>query len=138
MPIFGKNSSSHPEKETSRNEVRPSYFGPKVRLRGDLGGDEEILLDGPLEGRVDISKSFRVGAAGQVLAEVNARVVTIAGHVVGNVVASERVEILPTGVLEGNIRAPKIVIADGAKFKGSVDMGERADGLAPHAPAESR
>ncbi len=138
MSIFRKDSSSPPEKETPRSEVRPSYFGPKVRLRGELGGDEEILFDGRLEGRVDVSKSFRVGPAGQVLAEVNARVVTIAGHVVGNVLASEKVEILPTGVLEGNIRAPKIVIAEGAKFKGSVDMGERGEGPAPHAPAESR
>lgn len=129
MPIFGKNSPSPPDKELPRQEMRPTYLGPKVRLAGELSGDEDVLFDGTVEGRVALAKSFRVGSHGKVHAEVSARVVVIGGTVVGDVVATERVEILPTGVLEGNIRAPKIVIAEGAKFKGSVDMGE---------PAESR
>ncbi|HSB35709.1 MAG TPA: polymer-forming cytoskeletal protein, partial [Thermoanaerobaculia bacterium] len=74
------------------------------------------------EGRVQVGKSFRVGPTGHVHGEVNARSVSIAGHVEGDVIAAERVEILPTGILEGNIRSPKIVIAEGAQFKGRVDM----------------
>ena len=122
MTFFGKNALSTPEKDSSRHDVRPTYLGPKVLIHGELGGDEEVLLDGQLEGRVQVGKSFRVGSTGQVRGEVNARSVSIAGHVVGDVIAAERVEILPTGILEGNIRSPKIVIAEGAQFKGRVDM----------------
>lgn len=138
MPIFGRNSSSPPDKELPRQEMRPTYLGPKVHLAGELSGEEDVIFDGTVEGRVALAKSFRVGSHGNVHAEVSARVVVIGGTVVGDVVATERVEILPTGVLEGNLRAPKIVIAEGAKFKGSVDMGDQVEGPAPRAPAESR
>ncbi len=139
MAIFGKSGSPSPEKESPRHEVRRTYVGPKVRLHGDLTGEEDMLFDGRIEGRVNVARSFRVGPEGEVLADVTANVVVIGGHVVGNVVAGERVELLPTGSLEGNIRAPKIVIAEGARFRGSVDMEARGEGVAspdgPHGPA---
>jgi cytoskeletal protein CcmA (bactofilin family) len=134
MSIFGKSPSPAPERESPHQELRPTYFGPKVRLEGELSADEDVLFDGRIEGRVHVANAFLVGSQGQVHAEVTARVVVIGGRVVGNVVASERAEILRTGVLEGDIRAPKIVIAEGAQFKGSVDMGDRpGDGEPPGA-----
>lgn len=131
MAIFGKPRSPSSEKESPRHEIRRTYVGPMVRLQGELTGDEDIVLDGRVEGRVNVARSFRVGPEGQVHADVTARVVVIGGRVLGNVVASERVELLPTGVLEGNIRAPKIVMADGAQFRGSVDMESRGEEAAP-------
>ncbi len=131
MAIFGKPRSPSPEKDSPRHEIRRTYFGPKVHLHGDLTGDEDILFDGRVEGRVNVARSFRVGPEGQVHADVTARDVVIGGRVVGDVVASDRVELLSTGVLEGNIRAPKIVIAEGAQFRGSVDMESRGGGAAP-------
>ncbi|MFI5179901.1 MAG: polymer-forming cytoskeletal protein [Thermoanaerobaculia bacterium] len=131
MAIFGKKSSSPAEKDSPRPEARPTYVGPKVTLRGELGGDEDIVFDGRLEGRVAASRTFRVGPSGHVRAEIEARAVVIGGRVEGNVAGSERVEIQPTGSLEGNIRAPKIVVADGARFRGSVDMESRGEGGAP-------
>ena len=77
---------------------------------------------------------MKVGANAVVVAEITAQSVVVAGKVTGNVVATDRVEILPTGTLEGNIRAPKIAIAEGATFKGSVDMGGR---IAPAGGAAS-
>ncbi len=130
MAIFGKTRSPSPEKDSPRQDARRAYVGPNVSFRGDLTGDEEILFEGRLEGRVNVTRSFRVGPEGQVHADVTAAVVVIGGRVVGNVVATDRVELLPTGVLEGNIRAPKIVIADGAKFRGSVEMESRGEGAA--------
>jgi len=140
MSIFGKSGAPPPEKDSPRNETRATYFGPKVRLKGDLSGEEDVLFDGRLEGRVNAAKTFRIGPQGEVHAEVTARAVVIGGRVVGNVVASERVEILPTGILEGNIRSPKIVIAEGAQFRGSVDMEGRPEAGAapPPDPSESR
>ena len=126
MAIFGKSGGPAPPGREGP-ESRSSLIGPETRFKGELLGDEDVLVEGHLEGRVKISKAFRVGAHGVVVAEVAAATVTIAGRVVGNVSAVERVEILPSGILEGNIQAPSIVIGEGARFTGSIDMsGGRA------------
>lgn len=98
-------------------------IGPHVRIQGELSGDEDITIEGRVEGKITVTKAVKVGASATVVAEITAQSVVVAGKVTGNVVAADRVEILPTGTLEGNIRAPKIAIAEGATFKGSVDMG---------------
>jgi cytoskeletal protein CcmA (bactofilin family) len=126
MSIFGKSGPSSPDKEAPRHDAETTRVGPKVRIQGELTGDEDAVLDGRLEGRVHVSKSFRVGPHGQVRGDVHAQVVSIAGKVWGDVSAEARVELLPSGSVEGNIRAPKIVISEGAQFKGRVDMGDRS------------
>ena len=104
-------------------EVKTAVIGPNIRIQGELSGDEDLVVEGRVEGKISVTKGLRIGPQAQVNAEVKAHHVVIAGRVVGNVVAADKVEILPSGILEGNIRAPKIVIAEGAQFKGSVDMG---------------
>ena len=116
-------------------EVKTAVIGPNIRIQGELSGDEDLVVEGRVEGKISVSKGLRVGPQAQVNAEVKAHHVTIAGRVVGNVVAVDKVEILPSGILEGNIRAPKIAIAEGAQFKGSVDMGGKMSADVPsHAP----
>ena len=131
MAIFGKSGGRAPAGREDP-EPRPSFIGPKTRFHGELLGDEDVLVEGRLEGRVKISKAFRVGLHGVVLAEVAAVTVAIAGRVVGNVSADERVELLPTGILEGDIQAPRIVIGEGARFTGRIDM---SGGTAPPSPS---
>ena len=131
MSIFGK-SGGPALPGRADPEFRSSFIGPKIRFQGELRGDEDVLVEGCLEGRVKISKALRVGPHGVVLAEVAAGTVTIAGRVVGNVSADERVELLPTGTLEGNIQAPRIVIGEGARFTGRIDM---SGGTAPPSPS---
>jgi len=97
-----------------------------VKIQGELSGDEDIVIEGRVDGKISVSKSLRVGNSAQINAEVKAQSIVIAGKVVGNVTAVDRVELLASGQLEGNIRAPKIVIAEGAQFKGSVDMGAKS------------
>jgi len=121
MAMFGKSGGPAPPGRDDP-ESRASFIGPGIRFQGEILGDEDVLVEGRLEGRVKISKAFRVGAHGVVLAEVAAATVTIAGRVVGNVSAVERVELLPSGILEGNIQAPRIVIGEGARFTGRIDM----------------
>jgi cytoskeletal protein CcmA (bactofilin family) len=130
MAIFGK-SSGPPHADRGEPGSRSSFIGPETCFKGELLGDEDVLVDGRVEGRVKISRSFRVGPHGVVLAEVAAGTVVIAGRVVGNVSGDERVELLPTGILEGNIHAPRIVISEGARFTGRIDMSGRADALPP-------
>jgi cytoskeletal protein CcmA (bactofilin family) len=78
-----------------------------------------------------------VGPTAEVLAELDVKSVVIDGRVVGNVTASECLEILATGSLEGNIRTSKIVIAEGAQFKGSVDMGGKPGPAAEPTPPKN-
>lgn len=121
MAIFGKSGGTAPA-GGGEPGLRISFIGEKMRFQGELLGDEDVLVEGRVEGRVKISRAFRVGPQGVVMAEVAAATVAIAGRVVGNVSAEERVELLATGVLEGNIRAPRIVIGEGARFTGRIDM----------------
>ncbi len=139
MALFGKNKQPHDNdakftlpptstagsgraEGTSRGEARNAVIGPQVRIQGELSGDEDILIEGTVDGKISMTKTVRVGPSAHVNAEVKAHTVIVAGHVVGNLVA-ERVEIVASGSLEGNIRAQKISMAEGAQFKGSVDMG---------------
>jgi len=128
MAIFGKRGGAAPE-GFGEPVPRSSFIGSRIRIQGELLGDEDVLVEGRVEGRVAVSKAFRVGLRGVVLAEVEAGTVAIAGHVVGNVRAVERVELLPTGTLEGDIHAPRIVIGEGARFTGRIDMSGRAETL---------
>jgi cytoskeletal protein CcmA (bactofilin family) len=131
MAIFGKGGGTAAA-DHGEPGLRISFIGAQMRFQGELLGDEDVLVEGRLEGRVKISRAFRVGPQGVVMAEVAAATVAIAGRVVGNVSADERVEILPTGILEGNIQAPRIVIGEGARFTGRIDMG---GGTAPPSPS---
>ena len=97
-------------------------MAPGTRLRGEVTGSTELLIDGEVEGEVRLEAAVTVGAEGSVVGPVTAPVVRIAGRVVGDVTASDRVEVAPTGSLEGNVAAPRIVISEGAFFKGSVEM----------------
>lgn len=119
-------------------EVKSAVIGPNIRIQGELSGDEDLVVEGRVEGKINVSKGLRIGPQAQVNAEVKAHHVTIAGRIVGNVTAADKVEILPSGILEGNIRAPKIAIAEGAQFKGSVDMGGKAAAEAPAHHANDR
>ena len=130
MAIFGKSGGTAPAGHGEPG-VRISFIGAQMRFKGELLGDEDVLVEGRVEGRVKISRAFRVGPQGVVMAEVAAATVAIAGRVVGNVSADERVELLPTGILEGDIRAPRIVIGEGARFTGRIDMSGGAASPSP-------
>jgi cytoskeletal protein CcmA (bactofilin family) len=97
-------------------------IGAKTTVKGDLLGDEDVQVDGTVEGLVRISRDLKIGTSGVVRATVEAASVVISGELVGDCKASVRVEIHATGRLTGNIRAPKIVIAEGAMFRGNSDM----------------
>ena len=87
-----------------------------------------ILVEGLVEGTVRITGPLRVGPGGVVKATVSAQSVVVAGEVVGDCHATERVEIEAGGKLTGDIRAPRVVIVEGATFRGNSDMSPRRDG----------
>ncbi len=106
--------------------ARPAcVIGPKTTIKGEIIGDEDVLVEGTVEGQIRITRDLRVGSGGTVRATIEATAVTVSGEVVGDCAATTRVEIQASGRLTGNIRAPKIVIAEGAMFKGNSDMSGR-------------
>ncbi len=102
-------------------------IGPKAHVKGEVAGDEDVVVEGIVEGQVRISRDLRVSTGGIVRATIEAQAVIVSGEVVGDCTASQRVEIQASGRLTGNIRAPRIVIAEGALFKGTSDMSSRKD-----------
>src|SRR5438045_5135957 len=102
-------------------------IAPKTVVKGEITGDEDIVVEGNVEGQIRISRDLRVGANGVVKATVEAQSIIVSGELIGDCQAAVRVEIQSTGRLTGNIRAPKIVIAEGALFRGNSDMSARKD-----------
>lgn len=101
--------------------------GVNTVVKGEILGDEDVLVEGSVEGEIRITRDLQVGPGGKVKASVSARSVIVSGEVVGDCEAGSRVEIQATGRLTGNIRAPKIVIAEGAMFRGNSDMSAKKE-----------
>lgn len=97
--------------------------GPTVFIKGEIASAEDLAVDGQVEGRIDLPQHMlTIGPRGRVTAEVIARSVVVQGQVVGNITASERIDIREHGAVDGDIHAPLVAIADGAQFRGSVVM----------------
>ena len=99
-----------------------THIASGAKITGQVNGTSDLLIDGELEGKVQLESHVTVGADGKVQGDISARTVRIGGRVVGNVQGLEKVEILPSGRLEGDVAAPRVVLAEGAFFKGKVEM----------------
>jgi cytoskeletal protein CcmA (bactofilin family) len=114
-----------PPPQGARSAGSACVIGAKTTVKGEITGDEDVLVEGAVEGQVKISRDLRVAASGSVRANIEANSVIVSGEVLGDCTAAVRVDIQSTGRLTGNIRAPKIVIAEGAVFRGNSDMSPR-------------
>jgi cytoskeletal protein CcmA (bactofilin family) len=104
-------------------------IGPSIFIVGDLTGDEDLVIEGRVEGKVDLKQNnVTVGKNGRVRADVFGRVVTVEGEVDGNVFAQEQAFLRQSGAIRGNITAPRVVLEDGSRFKGSIDMEPKDTG----------
>jgi cytoskeletal protein CcmA (bactofilin family) len=112
--------------EPLRNEIA-AHIGKSVVIKGELSGSEDLYLDGEVQGTIELNNhSFVVGPNGRVKANIRAREVVVHGRVDGNITATERVELRKSCVLSGDISTRRIVIEDGAFFKGSVDAAQES------------
>jgi cytoskeletal protein CcmA (bactofilin family) len=106
---------------------RTVNIGPSVHIKGTLSGREDLTVDGRVEGKITLRDHvLTIGANGHIEAELQAKAIVVHGKVVGNVIAEHRVEIAASGTVHGDIRAPRVSIADGAMFRGSIDMDTRS------------
>src|SRR5512136_1366789 len=101
-----------------------TIIGESILINGSLNGDEDLTVRGRAAGTLTLTKTLVVEQSGIVKAEVQVRNCVIAGVVVGNVTATESVEITKEGRMVGDIAAPRVIIVDGASFRGRIDMGE--------------
>ncbi len=98
-------------------------IGPSIRIRGDLAGDEDLLIQGQVEGTITLEQNLvTIGKEGKVNATVNARVIIVEGQVDGDLNAEEQVTLKKSAGVRGNIVSPRVSLEDGARFKGSIDM----------------
>jgi cytoskeletal protein CcmA (bactofilin family) len=110
-------------------------IGQSVEIKGTLTCNEDLTIEGIVDGKILVKDhSLTIGANGRINAEVHAKKIVVLGHVTGNITADDKVEIAPSGSVHGDVKAPRVSIADGATFKGSIDMEKKA-GAAAHAPS---
>jgi cytoskeletal protein CcmA (bactofilin family) len=102
-----------------------TVIGSSIVIDGEISGDEDLVIQGTVKGKISLKESLIVEGTGVVEADIDTQNVEIAGRVTGNIVASDKVELRTDCRVVGDIRAPRILIADGASFKGNVDMDSK-------------
>ncbi|HKH47880.1 MAG TPA: polymer-forming cytoskeletal protein [Thermoanaerobaculia bacterium] len=120
-PSLSSSSSS------SAQRRRVTHIAAGSKIEGKLSGPTELLIEGEVEGEIRVESAVMVGTEGVVRGPISAQVIRVGGRVVGDVQAADRVEVAPSGSLEGDISAPRVVIAEGAFFKGRIDMRSDRD-----------
>lgn len=139
--MFGKPESEMQETHTSRapsssGSREQATVGSSIAIKGDLVGEEDLVVHGRIEGTVTLKQnSLLVGKDGHIKADVRARVIIVEGRVEGGLFGDEQVIIKKSGVVQGNIEAPRVALEDGCKFKGSIEMSMAGDAAKPAAAA---
>lgn len=111
---------AEPRRQLERDTVN---IGKSVVIKGELNGSEDLTIEGQVEGKIELRQNvLTIGPNGKIKAEVFAKSVIVLGEVIGNVSATEKVDIRDNGSVDGDIEAPRVAIADGAHFRGSIDM----------------
>jgi len=107
-------------------------IGKSVVIKGELNGSEDLTIEGHVEGTIQLRDNIlTIGPNGRIKAQVFAKSVIVLGEVTGNVTASDKVDIRDNGSVDGDIIAPRVAIAEGAHFRGSVDMQRKAGTAVP-------
>jgi cytoskeletal protein CcmA (bactofilin family) len=134
------NPAPAPEPVRSSDSLRgmekgPVNIGKSVVIKGELTGSEDLTIEGHVEGKIELRQNvLTIGPNGKIKAQVFAKSVVILGEVTGNVTASEKVDLRDNGSVDGDIAAPRVAIAEGAHFRGSIDM-QRTGGKGESKPA---
>jgi len=105
---------------------RASWISGSVLVRGDVVSTEDLVIDGQVQGTIDLGDhALTVGPTASVVADLDARIVTISGKVVGSVIGSARVVLKATASVEGDVTSPNFVMEEGATLKGRVEAGKK-------------
>ena len=114
-------------------------IGKSIVIKGEVSGSEDLTIEGQVEGKIELRDHvLTVGSTGHVHAHVAAKSIIVLGQVRGNLTASEKVDIWEKGSVEGDLVAPRVAIADGAEFRGSIDMRRKEPAAAGDWPIDVR
>lgn len=123
----GKKTNDNPEESVPRNI---SHFGPSIFLKGELSGEEDMAIEGHFKGKINFwNNNILIGQRAKIEGDIRVKSITVQGSIVGNILASGKVFISKEGRMKGDITSPVISIMDGAKFVGSIKMGEDAEAI---------
>jgi cytoskeletal protein CcmA (bactofilin family) len=103
----------------------PSFIGETMVIEADITSDEDIIIEGNVKGNISVSKTLTIGKNGKVKADITAAVVRILGEAKGNIIASDKVELLSLGRYTGNIQSQKLVVEDGAILNGNINQEKK-------------
>jgi cytoskeletal protein CcmA (bactofilin family) len=141
MALFSSKDTAPPKvpsKVDAMPQVNGTFLGPNSKIEGTITGTEMVTIEGIVTGTINLGGDLLIGTKARVEAKVHAKNVTIEGNLSGDVSADDRVELVASATVDGNIKAPKIVVAEGAKFRGSVDMGSAKPKEVAHEPAAAK
>jgi len=99
-----------------------TIIGSTINVNGELRSDENVMIHGKIVGRIEATADLLVEESGSIEAEVVTHSIDVRGRIVGDVVASDRFEIHPSGNMVGDIRAPRVILTDGCKYKGHIEV----------------
>jgi cytoskeletal protein CcmA (bactofilin family) len=103
-----------------------AVIGPTISIKGDLIGEEDLLIEGRVEGKIEFRHhSVTVGKNGRIKADINGKTITVEGNVEGNLFGEEQLIVRQSGTVRGNIVSPRVALEDGSNFKGSIDMSPK-------------
>jgi cytoskeletal protein CcmA (bactofilin family) len=128
QPAAGSAAGARPEaQQAHQRENDIVNIGKSVVIKGELNGSEDLTIEGHVEGTIQLRDHvLTIGPNGRIKAQVFAKAVIVLGEVTGNVTASDKVDIRDNGSVDGDIVSPRVAIAEGAHFRGSVDMQRKA------------
>jgi cytoskeletal protein CcmA (bactofilin family) len=121
-----------------RSSGGAAVIGPSITVKGDVIGEEDLVVDGRVEGEIKVNRhSVTVGRNGKIKADIHAKSIQVEGEVLGNLWGDEAVVIRRTGKVQGNVTAPRVTLEDGSTFRGSIDMQppQAAEARKPQAAA---
>jgi cytoskeletal protein CcmA (bactofilin family) len=123
----GQESVDHTPRTSAPKSTTASgraTIGPSISIKGDVTGSEDLLIQGKVDGSVTLAHhAVSVGSEGRVNANIVGRVITVEGRVEGDLTAEEQIVLRGSAQVHGDIKAPRVVLEDGATFRGLVDMG---------------
>lgn len=112
-----------PPTDPRRADRATATVGPSIFIKGDLSGDEDLVIEGRVEGKIDLKQhNVTIGTNGRVRADVFGNTVIVEGEVDGNLFAQQQAIVRKSGAVRGNITAPRVMLEDGSRFRGSIDM----------------
>jgi cytoskeletal protein CcmA (bactofilin family) len=113
--------------QTKEDQVASTVVGESILISGKLEGDEDLTVRGRVQGSITLTRTLIVEPSGAVKADATVRNAVVSGVVVGNITASESVHLTREGRMVGDINAPRVIIVEGAAFRGRIDMGQVAE-----------